>query len=169
MDRRYTVFRYLAYSIELVLLFVLQTTPRLLPEIFGSKPLLLIPAVITIAMFESEIPAMFFGLAGGLMLDLGYSDNIGYFTIVLTISCFFIGLIFRDYLVVGFLNATVFNAIFCAGIILLYFLFFYIFAGKGDVLFYFTRHYISRIIYTFICSFILYLLNKFLHKNLRDI
>ncbi len=167
MDRRYTVFRYIAYSIEILLLFILQTTPRLLPELFGSKPLLLIPAAITIALFENEITAMFFGLACGLMLDLGYSDNIGYFTIILTVSCFFIALVFRDYLVVGFLNATVFNAIFCAGIILLYFLFFYIFAGKGDVLFYFTHHYISRIIYTFLCGIVLYFINKFLYKNLR--
>lgn len=169
MDRRYTVFRYIAYSLELILLFILQTTPRLLPEILGSKPLLLIPAAITIAFFENEIPAMFFGLASGLMLDFGYSDNIGFFTITLTISCFFIGLVFRDYLVISFLNATAFNAIFCSGLIILYFLFNYIFAGKGDILYYFSHHYISRIIYTFVCGIVLYFLNKFLYKNLRDI
>ena len=122
MDRRYTVFRYFSYFLELLLLFILQTTPRLLPEIFGSKPLLLIPAVITIALLENEIPAMFFGLAGGLLLDFGYSDNIGFFTITLTLSCFYIGLVFRDYLVISFVNATVFNAIFSSGLILLFFL-----------------------------------------------
>ena len=169
MDRRYTVFRYFAYSLELLLLFILQTTPRLLPEIFGSKPLLLIPAAITISLLESEIPAMFFGLAAGLMLDFGYSDNIGFFTVTLTLSCFFIGLIFRDYLVISFLNAVVFNAIFCSGLIILYFLFSYVFAGKGDVFYYFTAHYISRIIYTFLCGIVLYFLNKFLYKSLRDI
>lgn len=169
MDRRYTVFRYIAYSLELLLLFILQTTPRLMPELFGSKPLLLIPAVITIALLENEIPAMFFGLAGGLLLDFGYSDNIGFFTITLTLSCFFIGLVFRDYLVISFVNATVFNAIFSSGLILLFFLFSYIFAGKGDVWYYFTHHIISRIVYTFVCGIILYFLNKFLFKNLRDI
>ncbi len=168
MDRRYTVFRYFAYSLELLLLFILQTTPRLMPEILGSKPLLLIPAVITIAFFENEIPAMFFGLAGGIMLDLGYSDNIGFFTFTLTLSCFFIGLVFRDYLVISFFNALAFNAIFCSGLILLFFIFSYIFAGKGDILFYFSRHYISRIIYTFVCGIILYFLNSFLYKSLRD-
>lgn len=168
MDRRYTAFRYVAYSLELLILFILQTTPRLLPEIFGSKPLLLIPAAITISLLESEIPAMFFGLAAGVMLDLGYSDNIGFFTIALTVSCFFIGLIFRDYLVISFFNALAFNAIFCSGLIILFFLFSYVFAVKGDVLFYFTHHYISRIIYTFLCGIVLYFLNKFLYKSLRD-
>ena len=139
-----------------------------MPEIFGSKPLLLLPAVITIAFFEYEIPAMFFGLAGGIMLDLGYSDNIGFFAVTLTLSCFFIGLVFRDYLVISFFNALAFNAIFCSGLILLFFLFGYVFAGKGDILFYFSRHYISRIVYTFVCGIILYFLNRFLYKSLRD-
>ena len=147
MDRRYTVFRYLAYSLELILLFILQTTPRLLPEILGSKPLLLLPAAITISLLESEIPAMFFGLASGLLLDFGYSDNIGFFTITLTLSCFFIGLIFRDYLVISFFNATVFTFMFCTSLLILYFMFSYVFAGKGDVSYYFSHHYISRIIY----------------------
>lgn len=168
MDKRYTVFRYLAYSLEIVLLFVLQTTPNLMPEIFGSKPLLLIPAALTISFLESEIPAMFFGLACGLCLDFGYSDNVGFFTIALTISCYFISIIFRDYMVVSFLNATAFNAIFCSGLIIIYFLFSYVFAGKGDFLAYFAAHYISRILYTFVCGILLYFLNKFLFRNLRD-
>ncbi|MBR2108914.1 MAG: hypothetical protein IJ932_03055 [Ruminococcus sp.] len=168
MDRRYTVFRYLAYSLELLLLFILQTTPRLLPEFFGSKPLLLLPAAITISFFESEIPSMFFGLASGLLLDFGYSDNVGFFTITLTLSCFFIGLIFRDYLVISFLNATVFIVMFCTSLLILHFMFSYVFAGKGDVFYYFSHHIISRIVYTFVCGILLYFLNKFLYKNLRD-
>lgn len=169
MDRRYTVFRYLAYSLEILLLFILQTTPNLMPELFGSKPLLLIPAALTISFLESEIPAMFFGLACGLCLDFGYSDNVGFFTIALTISCYFISLVFRDYMVVSILNATAFNAIFCSGLIILYFLFSFVFAGKGNVFGYFAAHYISRIIYTFLCGMLLYFLNKFLFRNLRDL
>ena len=168
MERRYTVFRYFAYSLELLLLFIIQTTPRLLPEFFGSKPLLLLPAAITISFLESEIPAMFFGLAAGLLLDFGYSDNVGFFTITLTLACFFIGLIFRDYLVISFLNAVIFTAVFCTALMVLYFMFTYVFAGKPQVFYYFSHHYISRIIYTFVCGILLYFLNKFLYKNLRD-
>lgn len=168
MERRYTVFRYLAYSLELLLLFILQTTPRLLPEILGSKPLLLLPAAITISFFESEVPAMFFGLASGLLLDFGYSDNVGFFTITLTLACFFIGLIFRDYLVISFLNALVFIAAVCTTLIVLFFMFSYVFAGKDDIFYYFSHHILFRILYTFICGILLYFLNKFLYKNLRD-
>ena len=41
--------RYLAYTLELLVLFMLQETPGLLPTIFGSRPLLVLPAVLTIA------------------------------------------------------------------------------------------------------------------------
>ena len=52
------VIRYLAYTLELLVLFMLQETPGLLPPLFGARPVLLFPAVITIAMFETEIPAL---------------------------------------------------------------------------------------------------------------
>ena len=169
MDRRYTAFRYLAYALELLLLFILQSTPRLLPEIFGSKPLLLLPAVLLISFMESEVPAMFFGMAGGLILDFSYGDNIGFYTFFLTVICFFVSLIYRDNFVVSFVNAAAFMSVICAGLLILYFLFFYVFAGKGDAVYYFVNHYISRIIYTIVCGMLLYFLNKFLFKNLRDI
>ncbi len=168
MNTRYTVFRYVAYGLELLLLFILQSTPRLIPEIFGGKPLLLLPAVLTIAYLEDSLPAMFFGLAGGVLLDLGYSDNIGYYSFLLTVICFALSLIFRDYMVVSFFNATAFTAVITTVLVCVYFLFFFIFAGRENSMFYFVQHYISRIIFTILCGMPLYLLNKFIYRNLRD-
>lgn len=71
MERRYQVIRYFAYSIELLVLFIIQETPGLIPAVFGARPILLIPVAVSIAMFENELPAMFFGLAFGLFLDFG--------------------------------------------------------------------------------------------------
>ncbi len=168
MAHRYTFFRYLAYSLELILLFVLQTTPNLMPELFGSKPLMILPAVLTISYMESELPAMFFGLAGGLMLDFGYGDGVGFFTFTLTLICFGLSMFFRDKLVASFLNVMAFTAVISTALILAYFLFFYVIAGKGNALGFFVNHYISRIIYTIACEVILYFLNSFLYKNMRD-
>lgn len=54
MDR-YKIIRYFAYTIEILILYMVQETPGLLPEIGGARPVLLIPAAISIAMFESEL------------------------------------------------------------------------------------------------------------------
>ena len=55
-------YRYLAYSLEILLLFVLGSTPKLLPQLFGAVPCLLVSLALAIAVFENELPAMFFGL-----------------------------------------------------------------------------------------------------------
>ena len=70
-------FRYLAYSIEILVFFVLGSTPSLFPEIFGATPCLLVALAITIAVFESEVPAMIFGVICGALTDLGFSNSIG--------------------------------------------------------------------------------------------
>ena len=59
-------FRYLAYALEIILLFVLSSTPSLLPDIFGAKPTLLLCIALTAAIFEREIPAMVIGLNVGV-------------------------------------------------------------------------------------------------------
>jgi rod shape-determining protein MreD len=168
LEKRYTVFRYIAYSLEILILYVLQGT-YFVPEILGGRPVLLIPVAITIALFENEITAMFFGLSCGALLDIGTGGTIGFYTITLTLCAFVIGSIFRDYMVVNFLNAMAFCSAFIAGLITIYFLFFYVFAGWGDAGYYFVNHYISRIIYTIILSPLFYFLNKFLFKGLRDV
>lgn len=168
MDKKFTVVRYIAYGVEILLLFILQSTPNLMPEIFGGKPLLLIPAAITIAYLEPEIPAMFYGIACGVLLDLGYGDNIGYYTILLGAVCFVLGWIFSDYMVVSFFNATAFSAIITTGLVCIYFLFFYLFAGKNEPGLYFVTHYVSRIVYTFLCGVVLYFINKGLFRALLD-
>ena len=70
MDR-YKIIRYFAYTIEILILYMVQETPGLLPEIGGARPVLLIPAAISIAMFESELAGIAFGLLCGLFLDIG--------------------------------------------------------------------------------------------------
>ena len=167
IDKKHKIFRYIAYALEIILLFIIQTTPGFLPIIAGSKGILLIPAVLTIAFFEEEVPALFFGLAGGVVLDLSASNNVGFYAFILTLVCFVVSRIFRDYMVVSFLNSLAFSALIITVIILVYFLFFYVMAGKPEAGYYFTHHYISKIIYTICFVPIFYGINRFLFKNLR--
>ena len=66
-ERSNSFFRYLTYVIELILTFILCTTPGLLPEIFGAKPALVVCVALTVAVFEREIPAMIIGLLAGIL------------------------------------------------------------------------------------------------------
>lgn len=87
MEGRYRFIRYFAYALELLVLYMIQQTPGFLPSLFGARPILIIPAVLAIAMFEPEIPAMAFGIFGGLLIDFGIGDALGFHGIMLGVAC----------------------------------------------------------------------------------
>lgn len=162
MEKKLTVIRYIFYSIEILIFYVLQGTPNLPPEILGGRPVLLICLALAIAAFEKELPAMFFGLACGVMCDLGLGNTIGFFAVALTAVCFFEAQLFKSVMVKNFVNSMAVCFAGCVLIIGLYFLFFYILKGYGSIIYYFVNHYISRIIYTFLCCIPVYFINKLL-------
>ena len=78
-----------------VLAAVLQNTPGVMPQMFSANAMLLIPVVVSIAMFESEIVSMVFGLIAGLLWDATASEGHFYHSLVLCISAFFISMLIR--------------------------------------------------------------------------
>ena len=71
MPNRKKWIRYVLYAVEILLLFLLQDTPGLLPQIMGVKPLPVLSAALTIAMVEACTPAMAFGMYAGFLADIG--------------------------------------------------------------------------------------------------
>ena len=166
-DRANSFFRYLAYVIELLLTFVLTTTPGLMPELFGGKPTLTICVALTAAVYEREIPAMIFGMLAGIMADLGYSDSIGLFTISLTVICFIVGYAANNLIVAKFMNFLLYAAVAVGLLYLLYFLVRFIIPGVDHPWEYFTAHILSRMVQTFLFSIPFYFVNKFIYDTLR--
>lgn len=159
-------FRYLAYSLEILLLFVLGTTPSLMPQIFGATPCLLVALALTIAVFESEVPAMIFGLVCGLLTDIGYSNSVGTFAISLTIVCFVLGFCANNFITANFYNVLLTAFVVVTALLSLHFLFTFVMAGYENAGVYYVNHYISRIVQTVICTAILYFINKFIYSTL---
>ena len=82
-------FKYFSYSLLVILLYVLQASPNLMPELFGSKPLLLLPFALAVASVENEVPSLVFGAVCGSLTDIAYGGGVGYFAIILTLVCYF--------------------------------------------------------------------------------
>lgn len=160
-------YRYLAYSLEIILLFVLGSTPSLMPEIFGSTPCLLLSLCITIAVFESEVPAMVFGLICGALTDLGFSNSIGTFAVSMTIVCFVLGFCANNIIAANFWNVMLTTIVIITAVLSLHFLFSYVLAGYADASVYFVNHYISRIVQTVLCTALFYFVNKFIYSTLN--
>ena len=79
--------KYVAYFLMIFVFSLVQETPGLLPEIFTCVPLLAVAAAISIALVETELPAMLFGLEAGLFLDIGTSLPLGVCCIIMTVVC----------------------------------------------------------------------------------
>ena len=157
--------RYLAYVLELLVLFMLQETPGLLPSIFGARPVLLFPAVVAIAMLEPEVPALLFGVVGGLFCDFGLSGMLGFHALVLGVLCFFISLVIRIYLQNNMATAIL-TGVWSIGLVVLaqwFFLYFFQYSYPAYAL---THHYLPKYFYTLLFLPLLYLLNRGLSQAL---
>lgn len=159
-------FRYFAYSLEILIFYIVQTTPKLVPEVFFSKPLLLIPIALSIAAKEKPVPSLIFGAVCGAMTDMATGGTIGFFALVLTIVCYMESNIFRRYFVSSLLSVMVFAFVVIPVVICLYFLIFKVAAGFSDWHILFVNHYISRIVYSFVMIIPFYFLNSYLSKRL---
>lgn len=166
MDSKLKTLRYITYAIEIIVLYVFSGIPGFLPSILGSKPLLLLPVAVTIAVFENEVPAMFFGLACGVLCDIGFSDRIGFYTIALTVLCFFFGYCARNFFVTNFANAMAIGGVTVVVLICLHFLIFFGGSDMPNLGGHFLRHYLTRILYTAIFLPPLFFLNRLLRASM---
>ncbi|MDD6174857.1 MAG: rod shape-determining protein MreD [Firmicutes bacterium] len=162
------VFRWILYFLELIAVYVLQTTPGIIPAVSGARPVLLIPAALTIAMFEGDIGGMAVGIAAGLLIDMGGSDILGFHAIVLAILCFVLGSmtmqIFRTNLLVALLAAVVAVPV----VIVLQWVFFYILPGYGDLQYVFLGSILPKMVYTFAVTPLFYLFNRVIALRLSE-
>ncbi len=88
---------------------LLQNTTGLLPAPAGIRALPLIPAVVCVAMFERELPGMFFGVAAGLFWDMSSAMGGHFHSVILTIIAFTCGALITHLMRNNFITAALFS------------------------------------------------------------
>lgn len=159
--------KWTAYGLFLLLMCLLQAAPYLIPEIFGARPLLVVPTVVFIAMFTGPIGGAAAGIAGGLLWDL-YSDRLlGFNAIVLLIICCACGLLVRLLIRNNLLSAMLLfsGALLTQG--LMDWFFNYVLWMKEDPLYMLGRMLLPDMAYTLVVSPLLYGLTLLIAKTLR--
>ncbi|MCI8440912.1 MAG: rod shape-determining protein MreD [Provencibacterium sp.] len=82
-NRRRVLFqKYTAYIFLFIILYVLQSTPGLF-SVLGIRPVLLIPAAVTLAMYEGGFIGGLFGALAGMLCDLGAFSFYGLYSMLL--------------------------------------------------------------------------------------
>lgn len=167
MADKYKYIRWLAYIIEILVFFVIQQTPGLIPEIFGGRPLLLLPILVGIAMFETEITSLFFGLFIGILLDVGLWDIIGFYAILFAVLGYVISVLAANLFQTNLLTSVIVTAVCIIIVYSLYYLFCYVLKFYDAPIYEFVNHFLARMAYTLVLSPIVYFFNKALALQVR--
>lgn len=161
--------KWLAYGLELFLVFVIQSTPNLLPSFLGVKPLLLVVFAISIAMFEGDGPAIWIGLAAGILMDIQAGNSgFGFNAIMLMIICFACGSLVV-YLMRN--NITTAMVLALAGMLVMglsRWLFFYVLWGAPKTGYYLYAVMLPQIVYTVLIMPIAFYFNRAIATHLTS-
>lgn len=162
MNSRHPILRGLFFSLEILLLWLLQSTPRLLPELFGAKPVLLLAAALSFSVCTAPAPAAVWGAVCGVAADIASGGTVGYFAIVFTLVCFAQASVLGTYFNRNWFTAVVLSVGSVVAVLGVYWALTALFRGVPDGGVLFVRHYLPRMAYTAAAFVPLYLLNRFL-------
>lgn len=168
MGSVYKYVRYLAYFIEILVLYVIEQIPNFIPGVNGARPILVLPVVFIIAVFEGENPALMFGFFSGMLLDISSSGRIGFYTVAVALVAYILGISAR-YIIetVNFFNAIIgcFLSIFI--VYSSYFVVMFVSKGFPEAMYAFTSYYLIGMLYTFLMTPLIYFFNRALAINIR--
>jgi len=150
------VVRLIVTLIEILLCFLLQTSLFPFLRISGVVPNCLLILVVTIAYTRGQIPAITTAFLSGILLDLCFSETVGFCAVIYMIVAFLAGYankIYygRDYFVPG---ALIFAGEFIYSF--LYYVLFFLLRGKLELHTYFINTILPRMLYTVLLSLLLY-------------
>lgn len=160
MEKRFKILRYFAYTVEILIVFMLQETAGLIPTLFGARPILLIPVALSIAMFESETAAMGFGLFCGLLIDFGFGNTLGFHGLLLAVMCYIIGLMVINLLRTNVITAILVAAVALSIIIMLQWVFFFVLNNYQYSTYALINHYLPKLGYTLALMPLTYYFNR---------
>lgn len=164
-DNRNVYIRRACYAVGLLCVAMLQNTAGLLPSFFGFRALIIIPALVSVAMFEKEMAGMFFGLFAGLLWDMSSASGGHFQAIMMTAIGFVCGCLItylmRNNIITGIIfssSALVIHSLLC-------WLKDYIFNGNFDGAYKLITFYIPSCIYTMLFFPIFYFLVRFVQRR----
>ncbi len=155
--------RVIVTLIEIIFCFLLQTSLFSFLRISGVVPNCLLVLVVTVAYTRGQIPALFTGFISGMLLDLCFSDTVGFCAILYMAVAFLAGYTHRIYDEHDFFTPglTMFAGEFVYSF--LYYVLFFMLRGKLELPTYFIYTILPRMIYTILAALLLYPLFRGIH------
>lgn len=139
--------KYLLYFLTLIILYAMQTTAGLL-EIYGIRPIWVIPFAVAMAMSEDVMTGAIFGALSGLFCDLGSQALFGFNGVLMLCGCTTIGLLCLYLVKANWKSALLLGGALGGTRALLEFFFFYLIWNYEGILLVFLRSTVPMFLYT---------------------
>lgn len=156
IQRKY--YRYALYALELFVLYIIEGTPGLIPVLYLAKPLLMVSLAISAAAFELPYFSLFFGVACGLVIDIGTGGVMGLSSLILGFICYYESSWNDKYIKNNIYFALLYSAVASAAVIALKFFVFCYIRQYDGALYIFKEHYVPRMLYTWAVTPLVYLI-----------
>ena len=130
--KRRSVLKWAIYALLLFVFYGLQTAPGFF-RFLDAQPLLTIPLVISIAMFEHEIGGAVFGILAGFLWDMQQDTLFGFNALVMMCCCVAVSLLIMYLMPTTLPSSLFYNFSVLAIQSGLYFLFCYALWGTPDM------------------------------------
>lgn len=157
--------RWLICGFECLAAIILQSLPCPVLEIFGSRSVLAVAGALSIAAFESEVPSIIFAALCGVLSDISCSGMIGLYSVVLTVACYCMSLLFENFFKRRLFTVAAVSFAAIVIVLTMQFIVFHLMRGYSDGWHIFTNHYIPRMFCTLLAVPVFYGLEYILFSH----
>lgn len=164
-QRKIKAKRYLLYILVLLLAHIFQNSVRIFPPIGGVRPVLLISAAVSIAMFEGELVGAAAGFIAGGLWDTVTSSADGYNAMFLMLACAACGTLLRIFLRNNIVTYTMINTAVTLFYFLTYVLFYITAAGVDGGAYMLLRYYLPTALYSLVLTPLWYMLIRAVNRK----
>lgn len=154
------------YILLLVLCCALQTMPGFM-ELFGIKPVLLLPLAVCFSMYEGVMPSAFYSMAAGLLWDITSGKLFGFNGLIFLCAGTMISLLCIYYLRTRIWNAIAFSSALLLVQGSLNYLFYYAIWGHADSGMMYWGKILPTGIYTVLITPLAFLLVRLIENKLN--
>lgn len=163
-DSRLIYIRRALLAVLIVFTAVFQHIDGAVPRLFGVPAMILIPLVVSVAMFERSMTGLFFGAFAGILWDFALVRGDGYFAVMLAAVGFFSGAA-----VTYVVRNNIYSALVLGGISVLfsntgYWLLFIVRKGYEGAFGVLWSYYLPSALYTMAYIFLYYYFVKYIVK-----
>ncbi|MGB4657778.1 MAG: rod shape-determining protein MreD [Mobilitalea sp.] len=160
--------RFLIYTAEIIICFVLQSAMFHYVQLADIMPNLLLILVVSTAYMRGRTEGLLVGFFSGLLVDLMFGSNVvGLYALLYLLIGYMVGFTNKIYSNDDYTLPIIFIAISDLVYGFFYYIFEFLLRGRLDFLYYLRRIILPEMIYTVAVSIFLYKLLHLIHNRLN--